>query len=64
MNEMYTPEDYFKGMINMQYSIAHMYYSYWMNYMDGFIDEYEKNVRKFNEMNIDSPKPSKRRKKR
>ena len=35
---MYTPEDYVKGMINMQYSIAHMYYSYWMSYMDGFIE--------------------------
>lgn len=61
---MYNPQDYFRGMINMQYSIAHMYYTYWMNYMDGFIDQYEQQVRKMNKMEADVPKPSKRRKKR
>lgn len=62
---MYNPQDYFRGMINMQYSIAHMYYTYWMNFADGYIDAYEKQVRKFNGMDtVDTPKPSKRRKKR
>jgi hypothetical protein len=35
-----------------------------MNYMDGFIDQYEQQVRKMNKMEADVPKPSKRRKKR
>ena len=61
---MYSPQDYFRGMINMQYSIAHMYYTYWSSYMDGFIDQYEQQVRKMNKMEAEVPKPSKRRKKK
>lgn len=61
---MYKPEDYYKGIIVAQFTLTNMWAEYWRNYLDGFMENYEREVRKAIETSDGEPRIKRRKKRR